>query len=297
MIETPHRFNVLPCWDSVDLAASRQRAATLPRRVASALGRSAVTAAGQGYYVDETGVQVDWRDSVAAACAAKRSLPPDAPLPAVEHPLFAETHLQVRNETTLQASFRWVEQGLRPLALNFANGKNPGGGFRCGALAQEEALCRSSALYPTLVGDPMYAAHRAEPRPESTDWAIYSPDVPVFRQDDGTALPQPWLLSILTCAAPFAPFIGQPAAGDLLQQRIWRVLAIAHAFQHAVLVLGAWGCGAFKNDPPRTARDFRQALETDFRGAFSHVVFAIADESPDRRFLGPFREVFAAMDR
>ncbi len=62
MIEPPHRFNVLPSLDSVDRVASRQRAATLPRRVASALGRSAVEAAGQGYYVDETGVKVDWRD-------------------------------------------------------------------------------------------------------------------------------------------------------------------------------------------------------------------------------------------
>lgn len=297
MIEKTNPFNVLPCLDSVEMAASRQRALTLSRRVASALGRSAVEAACQGYYVDETGVKVDWRDQVAAACAAKRSIPPDELLPAVEQLPYAETHIQVRNETTLQASLRWVENGLRPLALNFANGKNPGGGFRCGALAQEEVLCRSSALYQTLVGDPMYAAHREQQRPESTDWAIYSPDVPVFRQNDGTVLQQPWLLNVLTCAAPFAPSVGQPAAGDLLQQRILRVLAIAHAFRHSVLVLGAWGCGAFKNDPQRTAIDFRRALATDFRGAFSNVVFAIADGSPDRRFLGPFRDVFAAMDR
>lgn len=297
MIETPHRFNVLPCWDSADLAAARQRALNLSRGVASALGRSAVEAACQGYYIDGAGMKVDWRDAVAAACAAKRSLPPDAPLPAVEHRPSMETHIQVRNETTLKASLRLVERGLRPLALNFANGKNPGGGFRCGALAQEEVLCRSSALYQTLVGDPMYAAHRKQQRPESSDWAIYSPDVPVFRRDDGTVLRQPWLLSVLSCAAPFAPFVGQPAAGDLLQQRILRILAIAHAFRHTVLVLGAWGCGAFKNDPQRTAIDFRQALANDFRGVFSNVVFAIADGSPDRRFLGPFREAFAITDR
>ncbi|WP_200334784.1 hypothetical protein [Thiocystis violacea] len=62
----------------------------------------------------------------------------------------------------------------------------------------------------------------------------------------------------------------------------------------ALALAGAWGCGAFANDPVRTARDFRQALETDFAGAFSEIVFAIADWSPQRRFLGPFREVFAA---
>ena len=118
--------------------------------------------------------------------------------------------------------------------------------------------------------------------------------MPVFRRDDGTPLTAPWLLTFLTCAAPYAPVIGQPEAGDLLRQRIRRVLAIAQALGHPSLVLGAWGCGAFANDPARTARDFRQALETDFAGAFSEIVFAITDWSPERRFLGPFRDVFAA---
>jgi len=107
-------------------------------------------------------------------------------------------------------------------------------------------------------------------------------------------LEKPWLLSFITCAAPYAPAIGQPESGDLLQRRIHRILAIARANGYPELVLGAWGCGAFGNDIHRTARDFRQALENDFRGAFSHVVFAITDWSPQRRFLGPFREVFAS---
>jgi len=154
-------------------------------------------------------------------------------------------------------------------------------------------LCRSSALYQTLAGDPMYEEHRKRPRPDSTDWAIYSPGVPVFRTDDGTELPHPWLLSFITCAAPYAAVIGQPEAGDLLQTRIRRVLAIARAYGHAVLVLGAWGCGAFENDPQRTAKNFRESLEHDFGGAFSDIVFAITDWSQERRFLGPFRDVFA----
>jgi uncharacterized protein (TIGR02452 family) len=162
--------------------------------------------------------------------------------------------------------------------------------------AQEEVLCRSSALYQTLADDPMYQAHRMRPRPDSTAWAIYSPDVPVFRMDDGTELPHPWLLSFLTCAAPYAPGVGQPQAGDLLKERIHRVLAIAQAYGHVALVLGAWGCGAFENDPWRTARDFRQALEDDFGGAFGDIVFAITDWSAERKFLGPFRDVFVAKD-
>jgi uncharacterized protein (TIGR02452 family) len=101
------------------------------------------------------------------------------------------------------------------------------------------------------------------------------------------------LLSFITCAAPYAPGVGQPESGDLLQQRIHRVLAIARAYGHQALVLGAWGCGAFRNDTRRTAIDFLQALENEFRGAFSDIVFAITDWSQERNFLGPFRDVFA----
>lgn len=115
----------------------------------------------------------------------------------------------------------------------------------------------------------------------------------MFRRDDGTALLEPWPLDVVTCAAPFAPALGAREAGDLLEQRIHRVLEIARAYGYRSLVLGAWGCGAFGNDPARTAQDFRAALEGPFAGAFDHVVFAIADWSPERRFLGPFRNVFA----
>ena len=288
------KLDILPCVDSAEMAAARRRELRMRPDVAAALGRSAVEAARNGFYVTKGGRKVDWRDAVQAACAAQCSIAPDAALPSAGQSTISETRVQVINETTLGASRRLVERGLRPLALNFANGVHPGGGFLSGATAQEEALCRSSTLYQTLVGDPMYEAHGKRRQPDSTDWAIYSPDVPVFRTDDGTELPHPWLLSFITCAAPYAPAIGRPRAGDLLQQRIDRVLAIARAYGYATLVLGAWGCGAFGNDPRRTAIDFRQALENDYGGAFSEVVFAITDWSPERRFLGPFREVFAA---
>ena len=250
------------------MAAARQRELDIPRDIAAALGRSAVEAANDGYYFNNAGEKVDWRRLVDVACSAKRSIPPDAPLPASDRASVAETRVQVSNETTLGTSLRLTEGGQRPLALNFANGIHPGGGFRSGARAQEEVLCRSSALYRTLVDDPMYEAHRKRSRPDSTDWAIYSPDVPVFRKDEGTELDRPWLLSFITCAAPVASRIGQSESGDLLQKRIHRVLAIAQAFRYSTLVLGAWGCGAFGNDPRRTAVDFREALENEFRGHF-----------------------------
>jgi len=290
-------LKILPCLDSVELASSRRRELDISRNVAAALGQSAVEAAEKGYYVCGDSTKVDWGCYVQTACDAKISISPGTPLPVREPLLFPETRIQVTNETTLGASRRFVENGLRPLALNFASGICPGGGFLNGARAQEEAICRSSALYSTLVGDQMYEVHRQRSQPDSTDWAIYSPDVPVFRIDDGTELQQPWLLSFISCAAPYAPALGQPVAGDLLCRRIHRVLAIAQAYGYSTLVLGAWGCGAFANDVHRTAVDFRDVLENEFDGAFSDIVFAITDWSSERKFLGPFCEIFTSDEK
>jgi uncharacterized protein (TIGR02452 family) len=264
---------------------------SLSRERAAQLGHGALEAIERGVYHDRTGRPVDWREAIDRAVAAKLSLPPEASLPPMPAPRWPSTEVQVANQTTLVAASRLTEQDERVLALNFANGIEPGGGFLHGARAQEEVLCRSSALYATLRGDRMYAAHRQRPLPDSTDWAILSPEVPVFRADDGTPLDAPWSLSLLTCAAPYAPKVGQPRSGDLLQQRIARVLDIARAFDYTALVFGAWGCGAFHNDPRRTAADFHDALSTH-AGAFSRVVFAIADWSPERRFLAPFVDGF-----
>jgi len=193
--------------------------------------------------------------------------------------------------TTLAAAYRLVK--LRPMALNFANGIHPGGGFLNGARAQEEFLCRSSALFRTLVDDPMYETHRIRPVPDSTSWVIYSPDVPVFRTDGRNNIAEPWTLSFFTCAAPVATRIGQPASRLLLSERIDRILGLAAALRYETLILGAWGCGAFGNDPITTAIDFRDALAEKYDGRFSKVVFAVTDWSPERRMLKPFVEAFS----
>lgn len=293
MTVNPSGLTRLPCLDSDEMASARRRELDISPDVAADLGMSAWEAAKNGHYVNPSGERVDWAALVTAACSAKISIAPSDALPTPAPVSRSETRVQVSNETTFLASRRLVQSGRKPLAMNFANGISPGGGFLHGARAQEETLCRSSALFATLVDDPMYEYHRARALPDSTDWAILSPDVPVFRDDDGSTLDQPWLLSFITCAAPYAPGVGQPLSGDLLRKRIHRVLSIAKAYGYRALVLGAWGCGAFENDPKRTACDFEAALENDFRGAFSDIVFAITDWSPERKFLGPFRDRFA----
>jgi uncharacterized protein (TIGR02452 family) len=285
------QLTITPPVDSTELARENQRFLEIRHEIAESLGRSALEAMDQGKYRTDAGV-VDWSAPIKAAEAAKVSIPPDASLPSVVDSKHAATHITVANRTTLAAARELVDQGHRPLALNFANGVEPGGGFLRGATAQEEALCRSSALYATLFGDPMYDFHRENDPAASSDWAILSPDVPVFRNDAGMEHDEPWLLSFLTCAAPYAPAIGRLDSEPMLRQRIHRVLQIARAYDYDTLVLGAWGCGAFANDAKQTARDFRGALEGEFAGAFARIVFAIADWSENRRFLGPFCEVF-----
>lgn len=290
----PRALQFLPVVDGPELAAARRRELDVDRDWARTLGEEAVRAAEVGYYEGPAGELVDWREAVEGAVATKRSIPHGYSLPEHRGRYFPATRVQVANVTTLAAAAHLTNEGMRPLTLNFANGVTPCGGFLGGSIAQEETLCRSSALHATLADDPMYKAHKHRRLPDSTDWAVLSQRVPVFRRDDGTTLPSPWLLDFLSCAAPYAPKVGAELSAELLKARIGRVLAIARSVGYDSLILGAWGCGAFGNDPIQTAQDFKEALEGPFAHAFKFVAFAISDWSEERRFLGPFRDVFTS---
>src|SRR5205814_6075588 len=112
-----------------------------------------------------------------------------------------ETRFEVTNETTLDAARRLAAEGHRVVALNFASARHPGGGFLKGAIAQEESLCRSSGLYESLRDHEMYRYHAPMPGGMYTNYAIYSPDVPVFKNDDGELLAEPYLCSFITSPA------------------------------------------------------------------------------------------------
>ena len=205
------------------------------------------------------------------------------------------TRYEVTNETTLSAHRRHLAKGHKAVSLNFAAATNPGGGFLTGARAQEEYLCRSSALYLAIKDSPMYAAHRREGHKRYSDAMIYSPDVPVFRDDDHTLLPSPYLASFITSAAPLTKHLHPEELvhiPEILRERIRKILTVAQTHGHDSLVLGAWGCGAFGNDGHLVANLFHQALETAFKGAFKEVTFAIVDTSPEKKFIGPFAQRF-----
>lgn len=215
------------------------------------------------------------------------------------------TEFDVRNETTLTAARRLVvERGLkRVLVLNFASAKNAGGGFLGGSQAQEESLARSSALYASLQTQPeYYTTNRACRTALYTDHMILSPDVPVFREDGGPLLAEPYVVGMLTAPAVNAGAVNdnEPANVDkilpTMAGRIAKALTVALRNGYEHLVLGAWGCGVFRNDPNAIAELFAQALvgEGEFAGTFESVTFAVLDGTADESIIRPFQRNFGA---
>lgn len=280
--------------DGPDVAEYWRGRLDIDRGLARAYGHETLAWLNDGAYLDDNGESIDIRALVDSSVSRTIDIPPERDLPDVVPQPTAKTHVEVANESTLSAALRLVKAGETPLVLNMANGVAPGGGWLHGSRAQEENLCRSSALWSTLRDSAMYATHSASGNYESSDWMIVSPDVPVLRADDGTPLDEPWLVSFITSAAPVAYRMDPTRSAELLERRIHRLLLVAASLGYRSLVLGAWGCGAFRNDPVRTAAVFSEALAGPFDGVFDHVVFAITDWSPERATLGPFVDAFRA---
>ncbi|GGY92944.1 TIGR02452 family protein [Streptomyces olivaceoviridis] len=250
-----------------------------------------------GRYIASDGREVSLAESVQAARAGTRMYGP-APVP-VTPASGTELVVEVTGESSLEAARRLADA---PVAvLNFASARNPGGGYLNGAQAQEEALCRASALHTCLLtARAFYDHHRADRDPFYSDRVIHSPAVPVFRDDRGRLLAEPYHAGFLTAAAPNAGVIRRTAperAAALpaaLAVRAGRVLETAAAHGYRRLVLGAWGCGVFQNDPARVAGAFRTLLGPDGRFArtFEHVVFGVLDRTPGAVVRGAFERAF-----
>ncbi|MEH1163901.1 TIGR02452 family protein [Micromonospora sp. CPCC 205539] len=258
------------------------------------IARQTVAIAESGRYHNDAGDEVVLDEAVRAAVAGTRHHGPDEVLE-VGGAAVGAGAVEVTHESTLQAAHRL---GPDAACLVFASAKNPGGGFLGGAKAQEESIARSSALYPCLLAAPeFYAFHRAQRDLRYSDRVIYSPRVPVFRDDKGRLLDQPYRTSFLTAAAPNLGAIvrNQPEATHevptVLVRRARRVLEVAAAHGHRTVVLGAWGCGVFRNDPATVAGAFADALRTV--DCFDRVVFAIHDNLPGAPVYAAFLARFA----
>ena len=212
--------------------------------------------------------------------------------------------IEVTPESTQQAANRLlVKEGLGDVVLlNFASAKNAGGGFLNGAKAQEEDLCRSSGLYLCQLEQPdYYAANRAEKSMLYTDHILYSPRVPFFRVSGDGLLDACFYPSVITAPAPNAGVFlqrephGASALAAALQRRADYVLAVAKHQAQKNLVLGAWGCGVFRNPPEQVAAAFAQSLrQPEFADCFERIVFAIYDRSPGKAVFKAFAAQFQA---
>lgn len=208
------------------------------------------------------------------------------------------TVFEVVNETTLSGIARVLSLGQGPVAvLNFASAKNPGGGFLNGSHAQEESLARSSALHASqLRAWEFYERHRASSSLLYSDAMILSPGCPIFRDDDGNLLDEPQLAAFITSAAPNAGAAANnrpaelPSIPGVFRRRSEYVLALAASQGYKQLVLGAWGCGVFRNDANVVAESFATHLNHgSWSGRFDRVVFSVLDSSPSQSTLTAFQ--------
>lgn len=211
-----------------------------------------------------------------------------------------ETNYEVVNETTLDAARRLVAEGETALlSLNFASAKNPGGGFLGGAVAQEECIARASGLYPCLQQAPEYYDYHRNKKTTLlySDHMIYSPEVPVIKDEQGNLLEAVVCTSIVTSAAVNAGAIANNERDSVtkiigaMEQRIDKLLGLALHRKHPVLILGAWGCGVFRNEPEDISGLFQQALDGKYKGQFRKIVFAVLTNKES--VIEPFRKRFA----
>lgn len=261
----------------------------------------------RGAYTTSSGATATLRSELQAAVAGTRLYTPDSGRALLERESAAAgapPRISVTSESTQEAARRLaVDDGVDDIVLlNFASARNVGGGFLGGARAQEEDLCRCSGLYPCLETQrEFYHANRMQHSMLYTDHIIYSPKVPWFRTRHDDLLERPFLASVITAPAPNA---GEALARDaaagadverVLRHRAGLVLAIAREHGHRTLLLGAWGCGVFRNDPATVADAFGRWLAAPaFAGCFDRVDFAIYDRSPQQSTLAAFQEYFRA---
>ena len=218
-----------------------------------------------------------------------------------------EGSISVVEDTSFHAAQKLVKSGKRTAVLNFASAVNPGGGVSIGAMAQEECLRRSSNLYFCLKQSHLmrdyYMPHRVEKNPFYSDKLIYSQNIIVFKTDDDIPILLPekeWFeVDVITCAAPNlreVSNVDEEKLKQVLFSRIYNILREASERGARALVLGAFGCGAFKNPPELVAKVFKDVIESDFSHAFSDIVFAIK-ASANRNYEVFYKEFTEAAEK
>lgn len=194
--------------------------------------------------------------------------------------------VEVLQEDTVDAGYFLQHEGYNPMILNMASNTTPGGGWRNGAVAQEESLFYRSLYYLSLE-DPWKLNDKSEKfYPLQMYSCIYSPDIFFFRtkQREGYKLlpyNQCCFLSCLAVSAIRNPRLRKdgtmrPSDVKKMKEKIRGIFKVALKHEHDSVVLGALGCGAYGNDPKEIARIFAEVIP-EFQDSFSRITFAIID--------------------
>jgi len=209
--------------------------------------------------------------------------------------------LVFNEKRSFEAAMPYAAKGMKVAVHNFASAYAPGGGVRHGAGAQEECLCRCSDLYMILTAGyfrrNFYDIGRERNNPLNTDICIYTPDVLVFRTDTDFPEMMPeddWYnVDVITCAAPNLKNLDEKLPDEELievyRKRYDAVFRAAADNKAEVVVTGAFGCGAYRNDPYLVSEGARLSLETYGR-YFEKIVFAIYGRGSENSNYEIFRE-------
>ena len=208
-----------------------------------------------------------------------------------------EWNVKVVEGSTLDSARLYAEG--RVAALNFANPYEPGGGVTRGARAQEECLCRCSNLYRVLATEPLaesyYIWHQKHTDYLFSDKVIYTPEIQVIKSDDYAPLETPFVLDVISCAAPYnIRNFDRELLRATYESRITNILEAAIEHDADTVVLGAFGCGAFHNPAELMAGAFCEILGgREYYKYFKSVVFAILNTNRFKSNLTVFEEKLA----
>lgn len=206
-------------------------------------------------------------------------------------------------------------KGKKVAVHNFASATNPGGGVTRGSNAQEECICRCTGLYFCLSTPKMmqafYYPHRNAHNPLYNDDVIFTPGVTVFKTDTESPTlmdEKDWYdVDVITCAAPnlreqpgnrFNPGNGERPTKvtdrdvfEIHKKRLRRILDAAALNGAEVVILGAFGCGAFQNKPEIVARAAKEVV-ADYMYLFKTIEFAVYCSPRDDTNYQVFKRVF-----
>lgn len=205
------------------------------------------------------------------------------------------TEIIIDNIDSVSAIFKYAEPSNKTAVLNFASYKNPGGRFIDGSKAQEECLCHESFLYNVLSGQKGFYAWNNTHSNKALylNRGLYSPNIYFIRDIDGKEIIKN--CDVITCACPNKTAaqrymdVSGAENSETLRSRIKFVLDIAKSQKVNTLILGAYGCGVFGQDPYEVASLFKHYLETS-HNSFDRVVFAVPEGKDGN--LEAFRYIF-----